>query len=69
MQGRDVSLVLDWNFFIISAMETNGAVAGSRMYIFKCIMYVSAFQLCLDHEQNSYIDGLKYKPFGLLYEL
>lgn len=25
MQGRDISLVLVWNFCIISAMETNGA--------------------------------------------
>ena len=26
--GNDRSLVLDWNFFIISAIDTNGTEAG-----------------------------------------
>ena len=31
--GNGMSLMLDWNFFIISAIETNGA-AGSRIDIY-----------------------------------
>lgn len=45
----DKSLVLDWNLFIISAIETNGA-ADSRTYTFLssfCIVAVEELKLKL----------------------